>query len=1078
LYRKKLQCLVGSRPLVSREVASIARAAVLQDRATAGRGHSEDMPEIECIGDRFVMTDRHQAIDLATGAAVAVVIAPAGDRHEQVAWAAQCDARYQGVPAGVETPVNPGNHDTLVDYGRCGVSRRFEAWRPGVAPSPHVERAVERALAEVFEAAGRPPQILRLFGPPGSGKSTMLARLARCARLHGFIPLAVHLLHSALAAVADGRSVFLIDDERAAGVRGLADLALRSARPHVLIQASVEDARGIPSVGLPPLASRSVRIPRRKSVAIISRAAEQAPVYGAAAAAALPWPIPGEVVALRRQLDHGIQHLAGGRHAPGERDLRQAIGALARRGEWASAAEGALALAASLLKRGRPKDASAVVDSAREWCRKAPGDRLLIAAATLSGAALVDAGRLDEAETVLASAHTVAAHADDRRALPGTALALARCRFWRGQYADARDAMRVLLDRDLDDDLRVRADLMRARLAVAEDDVALAVNLCAAALLRAESSHRSDLVGEVWCASAFAHLAAGDLAALRRDVAACAVASRAARDPLRQLRAQLLLCEHLRRSGAREDALRAFAIARRLPAAALPRLLKCRRDLAGEMLAAGGETAGILTRAISATGFHALALFAPKAERPGPLPGSSSAPVDDAIEVMRLCQSAVDEATTLGLVCEQVHRQVHATAVGFFGVEAGGLARLATRGPRLETGAAQRALDAGVFIAPHQLDDRVEAAMPVRYGGKSIGALGIRWVIGSTPDRERVAAAASMATAAAAPIVAAALAARRRADASACGELLGVSAGIADVRAAVERAASAPFALLIDGESGSGKELVARAVHKGGVRRDRPFVTLNCAALPDDLVESELFGHARGAFTGAVSERVGVFEDAHTGTLLLDEVGELSPRAQAKVLRVIQEGELRRIGENVSRRIDVRVVSATNRDLRAEAAAGRFRLDLLYRLDVVRISVPPLRDRREDIPVLAEHIWKDAASRYGSHATLGVEVAAALARYDWPGNVRELQNVLASLVVRVGRRGVVPVSALPPMFRDTQAVEESRLDSARRAFDENFVRAALLRCGGRRSQAAGELGLTRQGLAKLMARLGIADAAL
>jgi transcriptional regulator with PAS, ATPase and Fis domain len=267
-------------------------------------------------------------------------------------------------------------------------------------------------------------------------------------------------------------------------------------------------------------------------------------------------------------------------------------------------------------------------------------------------------------------------------------------------------------------------------------------------------------------------------------------------------------------------------------------------------------------------------------------------------------------------------------------------------------------------------------------------------------------------------------------------------------------------------------------VHKGGVRRDRPFVTLNCAALPDDLVESELFGHARGAFTGAVGERAGVFEEAHTGTLFLDEVGELSPRAQAKVLRVIQEGELRRVGENLSRRVDVRLVSATNRDLRAEAASGRFRVDLLYRLDVIRITVPPLRDRREDIPVLVDQIWRDASTRFGSQATLGAAVIAALTRHDWPGNVRELQNVLASLVVRVGKRGLVPVAALPPALVSRPPADACRLDQARMAFDANFVRAALVRCGGRRSLAANELGLTRQGLAKLMVRLGIADAAL
>ena len=177
-------------------------------------------------------------------------------------------------------------------------------------------------------------------------------------------------------------------------------------------------------------------------------------------------------------------------------------------------------------------------------------------------------------------------------------------------------------------------------------------------------------------------------------------------------------------------------------------------------------------------------------------------------------------------------------------------------------------------------------------------------------------------------------------------ELMGASAAMAEVRLAVERAAGAPFAVLVEGESGAGKELVARALHRCGPRRDRPFCTVNCAALPDDLVEAELFGHVRGAFTGAIAERPGVFEEAHGGTLLMDEIGELSPRAQAKLLRVIQEGELRRIGENVSRRINVRVVSATNRDLRHEVAAGRFRLDLLYRLDVIHIAVPPLRERR------------------------------------------------------------------------------------------------------------------------------------
>jgi transcriptional regulator with PAS, ATPase and Fis domain len=329
--------------------------------------------------------------------------------------------------------------------------------------------------------------------------------------------------------------------------------------------------------------------------------------------------------------------------------------------------------------------------------------------------------------------------------------------------------------------------------------------------------------------------------------------------------------------------------------------------------------------------------------------------------------------------------------------------------------------------------------------------------------------------AATAPVLCAAIAQRRQASVMTLKELLGTSSAMTEVRRAVDRTASAPFAVLIEGESGSGKELVARALHRSGPRRDRPFCALNCAALPDELIESELFGHARGAFTGAVGERPGVFEEAQGGTLFLDEIGELSTRAQAKMLRVLQDGELRRIGENTARRIDVRVVSATNRDLRQEAAAGRFRLDLLYRLDVIRIVVPPLRDRREDVAVLAEHFWRELTARMASRAVLSAATLAALARYDWPGNVRELQNVLAALVVRSAKRGIVPPTALGPQFGELRIADAMRLEDARRTFEERFVRAALVRAGGHRARAAQELGVSRQGLTKLMGRLGITD---
>jgi len=278
--------------------------------------------------------------------------------------------------------------------------------------------------------------------------------------------------------------------------------------------------------------------------------------------------------------------------------------------------------------------------------------------------------------------------------------------------------------------------------------------------------------------------------------------------------------------------------------------------------------------------------------------------------------------------------------------------------------------------------------------------------------------------------------------------------------------------VLIEGESGAGKELVARAIHRSGCRRDRAFCALNCAAMPEDLIDAELFGHARGAFTGAANERLGLFESADGGSLFLDEVGELSPRAQAKVLRALQEGEIRRIGETLTRSFDTRLIAATNRSLRGEVEAGRFRQDLLYRLDVIRIHVPPLRQRLEDIPLLAARFWGAAAARIDSRAVLGKSAVSALTRYDWPGNVRELQNVLTALVVAAPRRGVVGDSALPSAIaRATPPETRESLESARQKFEQRFVRAALARAAGHRGRTAAALGVSRQGLAKLMERL-------
>jgi DNA-binding NtrC family response regulator len=367
----------------------------------------------------------------------------------------------------------------------------------------------------------------------------------------------------------------------------------------------------------------------------------------------------------------------------------------------------------------------------------------------------------------------------------------------------------------------------------------------------------------------------------------------------------------------------------------------------------------------------------------------------------------------------------------------------------------------------------VDGAVPIQYLGRIIGAVALRWNVEGPENAERALAFGGAASAVCAPL-AHVLIERQGVPAQqeAAFDLVGISPAIDEVRKAIARAANAPFTVLLEGESGSGKELVARAIHRAGCRRERRFCALNCAAMPEDLVDAELFGHAKGAFTGAAGERLGLFEGADGGTVFLDEVGELSARAQAKVLRVLQEGEIRRIGENFTRPFDARLVAATNRSLRAEANAGRFRQDLLYRLDVIRIDVPPLRERVEDIPLLAARFWRQSAERIGSKAALGQSAVSALARYDWPGNVRELQNVLTALVVAVPPRGVVGASALPGAIAQAARVApHESLGRARLRFEERFVRAALARAAGHRGRAAAALGVSRQGLAKLMQRL-------
>jgi transcriptional regulator with PAS, ATPase and Fis domain len=362
---------------------------------------------------------------------------------------------------------------------------------------------------------------------------------------------------------------------------------------------------------------------------------------------------------------------------------------------------------------------------------------------------------------------------------------------------------------------------------------------------------------------------------------------------------------------------------------------------------------------------------------------------------------------------------------------------------------------------------------PVRYGGERIGYV---VATGDTAEGETLQSATEAMAALMAPALRTrldAISSSTRARATLLPEILGCSPALQALRHDIARAAAVPFPVLIEGESGTGKELVARAIHRLSARRDKRFCALNCAALPDDLFEAELFGHARGAFTGAVAMRAGLIEEAHTGSLFLDEVSELSPRAQAKLLRVVQEREVRRVGENASRPVDVRLISATNVPLTTAVDVGRFRADLQYRLAVVRFSLPPLRDRIEDVPILAQAFWAEATRTAAKQARLGHDALAQLCRHGWPGNVRELQNVIAALVVMAPERGRVAARHVERAIGDRRDGVVVSLDDARTSFERQAVASALARHAGRRSAAARELGMTRQGLTKALKRLGL-----
>ncbi|MFA7537307.1 MAG: sigma-54 dependent transcriptional regulator [Desulfuromonadales bacterium] len=312
------------------------------------------------------------------------------------------------------------------------------------------------------------------------------------------------------------------------------------------------------------------------------------------------------------------------------------------------------------------------------------------------------------------------------------------------------------------------------------------------------------------------------------------------------------------------------------------------------------------------------------------------------------------------------------------------------------------------------------------------------------------------------------------------GSLIGKSKAMQEVYDLIQKVAGSRANVLVTGESGTGKELVAKALHYNSDRREKPFVPINCGAIPENLLESELFGHEKGSFTGAVQQKAGLFEVANGGTLFLDEIGELPPMMQVKLLRVLQEREFRRVGGTRDMHIDVRLIAATNKDLEIEVGRGGFREDLFYRLNVIRIALPSLRERREDIPLLVEHLFRKLADTETVRVSDGV--MRRLLDYHWPGNIRELENFLERCVV-LGQTGEITEEQLPPQINGRALpcpgqIDEIPdtgldLDAYLGEIERDILLKALEKTGGVRKKAAELLGITFRSIRYRLAKFGI-----
>ncbi|MEZ5317067.1 MAG: sigma-54 dependent transcriptional regulator [Vicinamibacterales bacterium] len=934
---------------------------------------------------------------------------------------------------------------TLVDWGAEG-QVWFEARCPAADgwPAVTVDSAVMETLArraDVVCPAGvrllRLPDAIRDAGPRAASD------LARALRRIGYVLVGTGAGRTRRLARWLGRRHLAIlltaDRDRELALAWLRGLAGSSLRAHLLI-----DARPAPTrLWDDRPADRAV-------------ARERATVYGAAGAPVAPPMATGRAsvrmrraasLARRGRLASAARWHGAAVSAPGAR--------LGTRGDLAAATD----VVVGLLRSGRPEAAAKAAARAGDV---AAGVDARSRFATLAADAWLLAGEPARAAQVL-SLVEVAAALDRRPVAEQVRAAGARLRFWTGRM---EEAIR-LLDASGADGTGIETRLWRAVVSrFGEGPVA--ASEAAAFALRAPDL---DVVGPRWrrLLQVLAGEARPEETTPPAPEVALAVAAPGESVVLEAVGGALavdLLIE-AGRAGEAQEALGLASGSRRLG----PLVGQVLDWLEAGTRVVRADRAGRDTRARRVAAIRRSAW--PGIERWGM--GDAERRLLQALpDLLEGIAGAEDEEGALVAACRWLRGQTGAAGAAFVACDGGRV--IASDGwPPAHRGHGHTAWPPPKVEV---LGEEARAAAPVRYGGRQVGHVLVRGHAGAVQTLAQAAATA-------APLCGSALRARLDAVAlsdvatGAIPELMGGAPGVVAVREAIARAAPTAFPVLIEGESGTGKELAARALHRLSPRRDRRFCAINCAALTDDLLEAELFGHTRGAFTGAVGPRAGLFEDADGGTLFLDEVGELSARAQAKLLRALQEREIRRLGENVPRRVDVRVVAATNRPLADAAARGAFREDLIFRLAVVRIRMPPLRERPEDVATLTRAFWRRAAAETGTRAALSADALASLARHAWPGNVRELQNVIAGLALAAPARGLVTsrhvarVMAAHDPGEPVPGEGGVSLDEARRLCERRTIAAALARHGGRRMAAARELGLSRQGLSKAMRRVGL-----